>query len=119
MGGEAYWNVPKTQIIKSKSMTIESILEEFDKGVANNYQGQDPYWPNWEGVKDFLRQSLLSYGQVQKEKGIEEELFRERENIDNIITQARQQAYREVIEAIPVRWGGVPDPEGGWIKEQE
>lgn len=35
---------------------------EFDKAVAQNYKGQDPYWPDWEGVKSFIR-SLL---QTQK-----------------------------------------------------
>ena len=28
---------------------------EFDNAVSENYRGQDPYWPDWDGVKSFIR----------------------------------------------------------------
>lgn len=51
--------------------------EEFDKAVDSNYRGQNPYWPNWDGVKDFIR-NLLS----EKNKEIQ---------------QAREETIREVL----------------------
>lgn len=42
-----------TQIIKKQE-------EAFEKAIAKNYRGQDPYWPDWEGIKSFLFSSQLS-----------------------------------------------------------
>jgi hypothetical protein len=68
-------------MVMTPNPDIEKILEEFDEGVANNYRGQDPYWPDWDGVKSFLRQSLLSYGKAQREQAYREVYDRLQESI--------------------------------------
>ena len=63
---------------------IEKILEEFDgRFVIEKYSGSDGFLAvtgPYEVIRDFLRQSLLSYGKAQ-----------------------REEAYKEIIEAIPDR----------------
>jgi len=37
---------------------IKNWEKRFDKAVSENYRGQDLYWPDWEGIKGFIRTEL-------------------------------------------------------------
>ena len=46
--------------------------ERFDnKAVAENYRGQDPYWPDWEGVKSFIETELARARKEERERIVE------------------------------------------------
>lgn len=39
--------------------TLKNNFEKrFDKAVSENYRGNDPYWPDWEGVKSFFHSQI-------------------------------------------------------------
>ena len=52
---------------KNKSL-IDRKLEEFEEAVSKNYRGQDPYWPDWDAIKSFLRQALQEAQQEERDK---------------------------------------------------
>ncbi len=58
---------------------IENKLKEFRKARDENYKGQDPYWPNWEGIENFLIQALAEAQEDMIER-IEEEIELHRHN---------------------------------------
>jgi len=35
---------------------LEGWEEKFDKAVAQNFVGNNPYFPDWESVKQFIKQ---------------------------------------------------------------
>lgn len=39
---------------KTKPTPMTKIREEFEKKWRENYRGQDPYWPDWEGISDWF-----------------------------------------------------------------
>ena len=50
----------------------EEWRERFDRAVAENYRGQDPYWPDWEGVKNFIASELALAKKEGYEEGVRE-----------------------------------------------
>ena len=49
----------------------EEWREKFDKAVSENYRGQDPYWPDWEGVKNFIFSELALARKEERERIVE------------------------------------------------
>ena len=49
-------SVEEPTFVKPKPIEPREEWEiKFEEVVARNYRGQDPYWPDWEGVKSFIR----------------------------------------------------------------
>src|SRR3989304_3898268 len=71
---------------------LEEIDKRFDKAVQKNYRGQDPYWPDWEGVKSFVHTEAIEL----VKKAFEETQLQEADRtvIDgDILEQVREQPF--------------------------
>jgi hypothetical protein len=40
--------------------TQENWEKEFDEGRKEQFNSGDPYWPNWDGIKSFIREKLAA-----------------------------------------------------------
>lgn len=67
----------------------DKILEQFDKALDEQcFRGSNPYFPNWEGIKDFISQALDEYADWKiKEclKEIDKALDKRRFEVDYLV----------------------------------
>lgn len=95
-------SVEEPTFVKPKPIEPREEWEiKFEEVVARNYRGQDPYWPDWEGVKSFIRthKALWEKQAVETER---ERFLNQKANAHDqeVIRQERARLRKEIKRRI-------------------
>lgn len=50
---------------KLKKEKTDKLKEKFDKAVDEQFNGGEPYWPNWEGVWHFIQTQVIPQAKAE------------------------------------------------------